>query len=178
MLSCSQDGGRPRHGTAVDGRLGTTTCPRTCGTLFEADRLLPARLPACLLVCLQRYRRAMVGNIVVRALTIAFEPRYMPRLLCGRCESRLPTYQHWSSRRCSAAPEEACCQMLGEKRSSWKHNRAGLVLAMAIASSHTSNSHARVCLALGHEGLEGASWHRQAQRHPCQPCRAAVIRLV
>lgn len=153
-------------------------CSRTCGTLFGAGRLLPARLPACLLVCLQRYRRAMVGNIVVRALTIAFEPRYMPRLLCGRCESRLPTYQHWSSRRCSAAPEEACCQMLGEKRSSWKHNRAGLVLAMAIASSHTSNSHARVCLALGHEGLEGASWHRQAQTHPCQPCRAAVIRLV
>jgi hypothetical protein len=92
----------------------------------------------------------MVGNIVARALTIAFDPRYMPRLLCGRCVSRLPTYQHWSSRRCSGAPEEACCQMLGEKRGSGKHNRAGLVLAIAIASSntsgHTSNSHACVCL--------------------------------
>lgn len=40
---------------------------RAIGTLFAA-----------VVRCLPRYRLAMVGNIVVPALTIACEPRYMP----------------------------------------------------------------------------------------------------
>jgi hypothetical protein len=72
--------------------------------------------------------------------------------------------------------------MLGEKRRSGKHNRAGLVLAMAIASSntsgHTSNGHACVCLGCEGQSRTGIDRQAQAQTHPCQPCRAAVIRLV
>jgi hypothetical protein len=52
VLSCSQDGRDMARQWTVDGTLGTATCPRTCGTLFEAGRLLPACLPACPPVCL------------------------------------------------------------------------------------------------------------------------------
>lgn len=53
---------------------------------------------------------------MVGALTIAFDPRYMPRLLCGRCVTRLPTLVgRSSSSPLSATPEEAFLSDFGRE---------------------------------------------------------------